>query len=96
MVADTAAALKKPDGLALFNIGLNMVGMQQFDKGLELMEKAITKGLAKRPEDARLRLAVAYAQAGQADKARQTFATVSGPEGLDELVRYWGWAIRKP
>jgi tetratricopeptide (TPR) repeat protein len=88
MVADTAAALKKPDGLALFNIGLNMVGMQQFDKGLELMEKAITKGLAKRPEDARLRLAVAYAQAGQADKARQTFATVSGPEGLDDLVRY--------
>ena len=96
MVADTAAALKKPDGLALFNIGLNMVGMQQFDKGLELMEKAITKGLAKRPEDARLRLAVAYAQAGQADKARQTLASVSGPEGLDDLVRYWGWAIRKP
>lgn len=96
VVADTAAALKKSDGLALFNIGLNMVGMQQFDKGLELMEKAITKGLAKRPEDARLRLAVAYAQADQMDKARQTFATVSGGEGLAELVRYWGWAIRKP
>jgi len=94
--ADTANALKKPDGLALFNIGLNLVGMQQFDKGLELMEKAVAKGLAKRPEDARLRLAVAYAQAGQTDKAQQTLATVSGPEGLDELVRYWTWAIRKP
>ena len=96
MAADTAAALKKPDGLALFNIGLNMVGMQQYDKGIELMEKAIAKGMAKRPEDARLRLAAAYAQAGQTEKALQTFATVTGPEGLDEIVRYWKWAIRKP
>ncbi len=96
MVADTAAALKKPDGVALFNIGLNMVGMQQFDKGLELMEKGIAKGIARRPEDARLRLGVAYIQAGQNDKVLQTLASVSGPEGLTELVRYWTWAIRKP
>ena len=96
IVADTAAALKKPDGLALFNIGLNMVGMQQFDKGLELMEKGIAKGIARRPEDARLRLGAAYIQAGQNDKGLQTLAPVSGPEGLTELVRYWTWAIRKP
>ncbi len=96
MVADTAAALKKPDGFALFNIGLNMVGMEQFDKGIELMEKAIAKGLAKRPEDARLRLAIAYTMAGQVEKARQSFATVSGNEGLDQLVRYWTLALRKP
>lgn len=96
LAADTASALRKPDGFALFNIGMNQIGMQQFDKGLELMEKAIAKGVPKRPEDARLRLAVAYAQAGQTDKALQTFATVSGPEGLDDLVRYWTWAIRKP
>lgn len=96
LAADTAAALKKPDGFALFNIGLNLVGMQQFDKGLELMEKALAKGIAKRPEDARLRLGVAYALAGQADKARQTLASVSGPEGLDSLVLYWTWAIKKP
>ncbi len=96
LAADIANALKKPDGSAAFNVGLNMVGMQQFDKGLDLMEKAIAKGIAKRPEDARLRLAVAYVQAGQTDKATQTFTTVSGPEGLTELVRYWTWAIRKP
>ena len=96
MAADTAAALKKPDGLALFNIGLNMVGMQQFDKGLELMEKGIAKGIARRAEDARLRQGVAYIQAGQNDKALQTLATVTGPEGLTELAKYWTWAIRKP
>jgi len=39
---------------------------------------------------------VAYIQAGQTDKASQILATVSGPEGLTELVRYWTWAIRKP
>ncbi|MES2585160.1 MAG: tetratricopeptide repeat protein [Pseudomonadota bacterium] len=96
LAADTATALKKPDGFALFNIGLNLVGMQQFDKGLELMEKGIAKGIPKRPEDARLRLGVAYALAGQTDKALQSFATVSGPEGLTELARYWTWAVRKP
>jgi len=96
LAADTAAALKKPDGFALFNIGLNQIGMQQYDKGLELMEKAIAKGIPRRPEDARLRLAVAYVQAGQTDKALQTFASVSGPEGLDDIVRYWTLAIRKP
>ena len=96
LAADTAAALKKPDGFALFKIGMNLVGMEQFDKGLELMEKAIAKGIPKRPEDARLHLAVAYVQAGQNDKAMQTLTTVSGPEGLDDLVRYWTWAIRKP
>ena len=96
VAADTAAALKKPDGLALFNLGFNLVAMDQADKGLDLMEKAIAKGLAKRPADAKLRLAVAYAQAGQTEKALQTFATVSGTDGLDDLVRYWKWAIRKP
>lgn len=96
LAADTASALKKPDGLALLNLGFNLVAMQQFDKGLELMEKGVAKGLAKHPEDARLRLGIAYALAGQSDKAAKTLATVSGPEGLDELVRYWTWAIRKP
>ena len=70
--------------------------MQQFEKGLDLMEKGIAKGFPKRPEEARLRLGMAYAQAGQADKAQQTFAAISGPEGMTELARFWILAIRKP
>ena len=96
LTADTANALKKPDGFALFNVGLNLVGMQQFDKGLELMEKGIAKGYPKRPEEARLRLGMAYALAGQTDKAQQTFASLSGPDGMTEIARYWVWAVRKP
>jgi tetratricopeptide (TPR) repeat protein len=96
MAADTKAAMKKPDGLALFNVGLNMVGMQQFDEGLELMEKGIAKGISRHPEDARLRLGVSYIQAGKNEKALQTLSTITGPEGLTELARYWTWAIRKP
>lgn len=96
LAADTATALKKPDGFALFNIGLNQVGMQQFDKGLDLMEKGLAKGLSKRTDEARLRLGIAYVLAGQTDKAQQTLANVSGPEGITELARYWSWASRKP
>jgi tetratricopeptide (TPR) repeat protein len=94
--ADAANALKKPNGVALVNVGYSLVGQGQFDKGIELLEKGIAKGLPKRPEDARLHLAIAQVLAGQTDKAKQTFATVSGPAGLDELVRYWLLAIRKP
>ncbi len=94
--ADAANALKKPNGVALVNLGYSLVGQGQFDKGLELLEKGIAKGVPKRPEDARLRLAVAQVLAGQTDKAKQTFATVAGPAGLNELVRYWLLAIRKP
>ncbi len=94
--ADAANALKKPNGVAMVNLGYSLVGQGQFDKGIELLEKGIAKGLPKRPEDARLHLAIAQVLAGQTDKAKQTFATVSGSGGMDDLVRYWLLAIRKP
>lgn len=93
---DAANALKKPNGLAMVNLGYSLVGQGQFDKGIELLEKGIAKGVPKRPEDARLRLAVAQVLAGQTDKAKQTFANVSGTGGTDDLVRYWLLALRKP
>ncbi len=94
--ADAANAMKKPNGIAMVNLGFSLVGQGQFEKGIELLEKGIAKGLPKRPEDAKLHLAIAHVLAGQNDKAKQVFATVSGKEGLDELVRYWLLAIRKP
>ena len=94
--ADIANALKKPNGVAMVNVGYSLVGQGQFDTGIELLEKGIAKGVPKRPEDARLHLAIAQVLAGQTDKAKQTFATVSGSGGIDDLVRYWLLAINKP
>lgn len=94
--ADIANALKKPNGVAMANLGYSLVGQGQFDQGIELMEKGIVKGLPKRAEDVKLHIAIAQVLAGQADKATQSFAKVTGKEGLSDLVRYWLLAIRKP
>ena len=80
----------------MVNLGFSLVGQGQFDKGIELLEKGIAKGVPKRPDDAKLHLAVAHVLAGQKDKAKQVFATISGKEGMDALVRYWLLALRKP
>ena len=94
--ADIANALKKTNGIAMVNVGFSLVGQGQFEKGIELLEKGIAKGLPKRPDDARLHLGIAHALAGQTEKARQVFSTISGKEGLNELARYWTLALRKP
>jgi tetratricopeptide (TPR) repeat protein len=93
---EAAAAAKRPDGTSMLRVGMNLVGLGQADKGLELMEKGIAKGGLKRPDDAWLDLGIAYAMAGKNDKAEQAFTKVSGKEGLEELGRYWLLAIRKP
>ncbi len=93
---EAANAAKKPDGNTMLRVGMNLVGLDMADKGIDLMEKGIAKGGLKRPQEAWLELGIAYAKTGQNDKAAQAFAKVSGKEGLDELGRYWTWAIRKP
>lgn len=94
--ADIANALKKNNSVAMVNLGFSLVAQGQYDLAHCAFGKGIAKGVAKRPEDARLHLAIAQVLAGQTDKAKQTFAAVSGPGGLDTLVRYWLLAIRKP
>src|SRR5947209_8258504 len=49
-----AGATKAKDGAALVNLGYAYVTMDQFDKGLALMEQGIAKGVAKRPDDYKL------------------------------------------
>lgn len=95
-LADAANVLKKPNPILMLNLGFNLVGQGQFEKGIELMEKGIAKGVPKRPDDARLHLAIAYVLAGQTDKAQTLFGSITGKEGLTELARYWTLAIRKP
>lgn len=84
-----AEALKSPDGTALIGVGFNYVVNGQPDKGVPLMEQGLKKGGLKRPEEATLRLGMAYAMAGQKDKAIATLKTVQGKDGSEDLARLW-------
>ena len=92
-----AAALADKDGIALVNLGFAYVTQGQFDKGLDLMERGIAKGVsdAKRPQDAKLHLGVAYFMAGRKDKALEIFPTVSGIHGAADMGRLWSLRARQ-
>jgi len=59
------------------------------DKGIALMEQGIKKGGLKRPEEAALRLGMAYALAGQKQKALDTLNSVQGPDGITDVAMLW-------
>ncbi len=91
-----ASAAKAKDGTGLVNLGYAYVTMEQFDKGLELIQKGIAKGGLKRPEDAKLRLGYSYAMAGRKDDAVATLSAVQGNDGLGDLARYWLLWLNRP
>jgi tetratricopeptide (TPR) repeat protein len=84
-----ASAAKAKDGAGLVNLGYAYVTMDQFDKGIPLMEQGIAKGIAKRPDDYKLRLGMAYAKAGRKAEAIKTLEGVKGNDGLGDLAKYW-------
>lgn len=77
------------DGTQLVAIGMNYVGAGQAAKGIALMEKGIAKGNLKRPDDAKLRLGIAYQLAGQKAKSIAALKTVKGTDGTADLARLW-------
>lgn len=84
-----AQAKAAKDGTGLVNMGFNYVLNGQYDKGLAMMEQGIAKGGLKRLDDARLRLAYGYLQAGQKARAQQAFKAVQGSDGTADLARLW-------
>lgn len=91
-----AEAVKSKDGTGLVNLGFAYVSAGQFEKGIGLMEQGVRKGELKRPEDAKLHLAIAYLQADQKAKAIQMFKTVQGADGTADLARFWVMQINHP
>jgi len=83
------------DGTGLVDLGMNLVFSGEHAKGLALMQKGIAKGHLKRPDDARLHLAVAQWMAGDPGKAQVTFRSVSGNDGTADLARLWGLHARR-
>lgn len=94
--AGEAGARSAKTGLPMVKLGYAYVTMDQFDKGIELMEKGIAKGGLKNAEDARLLLGVAYAKAGRKDDAMKTFKSVKGTGGIEDLAKYWTMYLNAP
>ncbi len=90
-------ALAAKDGAALLNTGFNQVFAGQAVKGLALMQQGLGKGGLKRPEDAKLHLAIAQIVAGDGAKAQASLKAVGGADGTADLARLWALhARRKP
>ncbi len=83
------AAQKSKDGVGLVNLGYNYVTLGQFDKGIDLMKQGIAKGIAKNPDDAKLRLGYALVMAGKKDEGVEVLKSVTGNDGRADLARYW-------
>lgn len=92
---DEKAALAAKDGNDLVTIGMNLVYQGQKAQGLALMQQGIATGGLKRPEDARLHLAIAQLVAGENAKALATLRTVSGNDGTGDLARLWALYARR-
>jgi tetratricopeptide (TPR) repeat protein len=94
--AQEAELTKNKDADGLSNLGFGMVTAGKVDKGLELMTKATKMDDAKHPEELKLHLGIAQAQAGKKPAALATLKTVKGSDGAADLARYWMLQINHP
>lgn len=92
---ETAANAAKT-GQPLVNLGYAYVTMDQFDKGIAMIEKGIAKGGLKNADDARLRLGAAYALAGRKAEAVKVFEGLSANDGLGDLAKHWTMYVNAP
>ena len=90
-VAQAAAdAASGKDGDDLVKVGTVYASMDQSAKAVELIEKGIAKGGLKRPEDAKLRLALALAQSPKTRaKGVQLLRGVSGNDGTADVAKLY-------
>jgi hypothetical protein len=78
------------EGDALVKVGYAYVSLGEVDKGIDLIQKGITKGHLKRPDDAKLRLGMAQLQSPKTKAAAvQTLRGVKGTEGAGDIARLW-------
>jgi hypothetical protein len=91
--ASEAAAQK--EGNDLVKAGTVYASMGQYDKAVQLIEQGIAKGNLKRPDDAKLRLALALA-ANPKTKAKglQALRAVGGSDGTAEVARLYAVSMQ--
>jgi len=95
---DSAAGLAKnaadaatfKDGNELVKVGTIYASMGQHDKAVQLIEQGIAKGNLRRPDDAKLRLALALAGNPKTKaKGLQTLRSVGGTDGTADIARLY-------
>ena len=92
--AGEAAALS--EGNELVKVGTVYASMGQFDKAIELIEKGIAKGNLKRPDDAKLRLALALAQVPKTRaKGVQMLHSVTGSDGTSDVAKLYAVVVQQ-
>jgi len=96
IAAGEASASKAKNGAGLVNLGWAYVTMDQYDKGIGFIEQGIAKGGLKSPDEAKLRLGMAYAHAGKKEQAIKTFETVKAGGGLSDTAKYWILLLNHP
>ena len=85
-----AEANAQKEGNELVKIGTVYASMGQNDKAVELIEKGIAKGSLKRPDDAKLRLALSMAAVPKTKtKGLQALRSIGGSDGTAEVARLY-------
>jgi tetratricopeptide (TPR) repeat protein len=96
MARTSAEAANSKEGPGLFNSGLNYVISGDKQKGIPMMEEGIKRSGIKRPDDAKMRMGIAYAMAADREKAVATLSGVAGPDGLTEVAKLWTAYAKQP
>jgi hypothetical protein len=92
---NAAEAATQKDGNDLVKVGTVYASMGQADKAIELIEKGIAKGGLKRPDDAKLRLALAMAQSPKTKaKGLQSLRSIGGSDGTAEVARLYAAVLQ--
>jgi tetratricopeptide (TPR) repeat protein len=90
----TEAAAEK-DGNGLVKVGTVYTSLGQADKAIEAIEKGIAKGQLKRPDDAKLRLALAMLESPKTKaKGLQQLRGIGGTDGTADIGRLYAAVAR--
>lgn len=77
------------DGIALINLGAQLVDAGDSKQGTALAEEGFQKGNFNHPDDARLRLGELYIAAHQDAKANNLLKAVGGKDGAADVAHLW-------
>jgi hypothetical protein len=90
-----AEAASQKEGNDLVKAGTVYASMGQHDKAVQLIEQGIAKGGLKRPDDAKLRLALAMAHNPKTKaKGLQALRSIGGSDGTAEIARLYTVAMQ--